>query len=997
MFTRIKTASSIVPQRWSSFLRRARQSGPQRRSRSAPLCVQQLETRLTPSLFALASFNGANGATPYAPLIMDNSGNFYGTTVSGGPSNYGTVFEMAHGSGTITRLASFNGTNGIGPYAALIMDKSGNLYGTASQGGASGYGTVFELAHGSHTITTLASFNGANGQNPVGALIMDNSGNLYGTAQYGGAKGDGTVFELAHGASTITALDSFNYTNGQYPAGALIMDSSGNFYGTTSWGGYGYGTVFELAHGVDTITTLACFNYSNGSDPQSALIMDSGGNLYGTTYWGGNPNGLGWGEVFELAHGADTITVLAPFRGDRAHPSSALIMDSSGNLYGTASQGGTNGQGTVFELAHGSGGITTLASFNGANGQNPAGALIMDSSGNLYGTASKGGASGKGTVFELVQAFQVAGFPSTTKAGVTHKLTVTAHNADGTIDIAYQGTVSFTSSDGQAMLPQAYTFTAADAGVHTFSATLDTAGSQYVSVADTALSELTGTQSGITVSPAALSKLAVTGFPSQTVAGVRHKFTVTVMDRFGNTVPTYMGTVTFTSSDKQAVLPDPYTFTAADAGVHTFSATLDTAGSESVSVTDTALAALKGTQAGITVNPAVPSSLVVTGFPSSTAAGVPHKFTVTAEDRFGNTVPTYLGTVTFTSSDKQAVLPDPYTFTSVDGGTHTFSATLKTVVNGGRAIVATDTKKIWGKEAGIQVTPAAAATLIVTGYPSPDTAGAGHCFTVKACDAYGNTATGYTGTVQFSSTDIKAVLPEAYTFTASDAGVHHYFVAVLKTAGMQSITAQDTVARRITGTQASIKINPAAARHLQVSAPAGVTAGTAFTLAVTAFDPFGNVATGYTGTVHCTSSDPKAALPGSYTFTSTDAGTHAFQGGATLSTVGKKTITATDTITGTIQGVAPVTVNPGPAPMSVSPSAFVASGIPLTNLYGGWNAVSVISNQSASAPPTGLGTASIDQLMALDYGSARSKPELRTDWAWDKEEPRDLWPKLYGA
>ncbi len=214
------------------------------------------------SLTTLASFGPTvYGSDPAAALIMDSSGNLYGTACTGGAYDYGAVFELADGSGTITPLASFNGTDGARPDGALIMDSSGNLYGTTTYGGASSDGTVFELAKGSGTITTLASFNGTDGANPYATLVMDSSGNLYGTTAGGGASNDGTVFELASGSGTITTLASFNGTNGANPLAGLIMDSSGNLYGTTESGGASSdGTVFELAKGSSTITTLASFN-----------------------------------------------------------------------------------------------------------------------------------------------------------------------------------------------------------------------------------------------------------------------------------------------------------------------------------------------------------------------------------------------------------------------------------------------------------------------------------------------------------------------------------------------------------------------------------------------------------------------------------------------------------------------------------------------------------------------------------------------------------------
>ena len=197
----------------------------------------QLETRLAPSVSTLASFIALAGLGPQAALVMDGSGNLYGTASAGGASGQGTVFELAHGSGTITTLASFNGTNGAMPEAALILDGSGNLYGTTSSGGALHDGTVFELTPGSGTITTLASFNRPIGPSAYAALVMDGSGNLYGTTRYGGAANDGMVFKLAHGSGTITTLASFNGTNGSSPYAGLVMDGSGNLYGTTSSGG----------------------------------------------------------------------------------------------------------------------------------------------------------------------------------------------------------------------------------------------------------------------------------------------------------------------------------------------------------------------------------------------------------------------------------------------------------------------------------------------------------------------------------------------------------------------------------------------------------------------------------------------------------------------------------------------------------------------------------------------------------------------------------------
>jgi hypothetical protein len=503
-------------------------------------------------------------------------------------------------------------------------------------------------------------------------------------------------------------------------------------------------------------------------------------------------------------------------------------------------------------------------------------------------------------------SFVVGGFPTPTTAGVAGLVTVIAKDPYGNIATGYRGTVHFTSSDPQAALPADYAFGPADNGVHNFSAALKTVGSRSLTATDTTMANLTATQAGIVVTPAAASSFVVAGFPSPTTAGVAGTFTVTARDAYGNLATGYRGTVLFLSSDPQAVLPADYTFVAADNGVHTFSATLKTAGSQDLVATDVAVGI--GTQAGIMVNPAATSRLGVVGFPTPATAGVAGNVTVAAEDPYGNFVPGYRGTVRFRSSDPQAVLPANYTFVAADNGVHTFSATLKTA--GTQALTATDTitTSITGTQAGIGVVPAAARSIVVAGFPSPETAGVAGVFTVTAKDPYGNIATGYRGTVHFTSSDSQALLPAGYTFAASDNGVHS-FGANLSTAGNQSLTATDS-ANSLSGTQAGIVVKPAAASLFVLTGyPSPVTAGVSGNVRVTAQDPYGNTVTGYRGTIHFSSSDPQAVLPANYTFAAADNGTHLFS--ATLKTAGSQSVTATDTTTGGLTGTqAGITVKP---------------------------------------------------------------------------------------
>jgi hypothetical protein len=399
----------------------------------------------------------------------------------------------------------------------------------------------------------------------------------------------------------------------------------------------------------------------------------------------------------------------------------------------------------------------------------------------------------------------------------------------------------------------------------------------------------------LTVTPAS-SNFSVAGFASPVTAGTAGTVTVTARDASGNPVTGYRGTVRFTSSDPQAVLPPDYTFTAADNGVHSFTIILKAAGARSISVTDMQLSSTTGSQTGITVNPAAASTLALNGFPSATTAGVSGNLTVTALDPYGNTATGYRGSVHFGSTDAQAALPANYAFKSNDNGVHVFSVTLKTA--GTQSVTATDTVTggITGSQTGIAVTPAAASGLLIQGLPTTATAGVAVSFTVRAVDAYNNTAPGYLGSVKFSSNDGQAVLPANYTFVASDNGVHT-FSATLKTAGTDAVQVSDLANKKVAATQASLAINAAAAAQFILSGPAGQKAGNPFSLTVRVEDAFGNVVTGYRGTIHLSSTDTATGvvLPLDYTFTAADNGVHTFSG-LILSTVGNQTITITDAL-----------------------------------------------------------------------------------------------------
>jgi len=370
----------------------------------------------------LFSFNGkSTGNTPMGGLVADAAENLYGTTAYGGANisqclwstkGCGVVFELSpnsSGGWTETVLYNFTGGNdGAVPMGELIFDAKGNLYGTTARGGdaATSSGTVFELSpnsSGGWTETTLHIFTGApDGQSPFAGLVMDAEGNLYGTTYYGGVDDCdtlpcGTVFEVspnADGTWTETVLHAFIGTDGRWPSSSLAFDSAGNLYGTTtSGGGYDIGEVFSLSPSSSgwSLNTVYWFpnTTGHGGSPQSGVISDFQGNVYGAA-----------GPVYELTSTGTfpwEETVLYQFPTG-TYSGARPTLDRWGNLYGTANS--ITGPGEAFKISSASTGrtFTVLHTIPGTT----LAPLIRDAAGNLYGTTQNGGVrADSGTVFEL--------------------------------------------------------------------------------------------------------------------------------------------------------------------------------------------------------------------------------------------------------------------------------------------------------------------------------------------------------------------------------------------------------------------------------------------------------------------------------------------------------------------------------------------------------------------------------------------------------------------
>jgi hypothetical protein len=513
--------------------------------------------------------------------------------------------------------------------------------------------------------------------------------------------------------------------------------------------------------------------------------------------------------------------------------------------------------------------------------------------------------------------FRVRIVPTTTTAGVAFQITVTALDSDNRLMTGYTGSVSFTSSDGAALLPAVYKFTATDHGVRRFTVTLRTAGTQSI-VAHAGAAAGSGS---INVVAAAANHLQVSAAP--VTAGAPFDVTVTARDPYGNVATSFAGTVHFTTSDlsKQTALPADYAFTTGDNGVHTWSAgaTLITAGLRTITATDPPTTRGPSGSTPVTVQPAGASQLLISA-PTSAVAGAPFTVTVTAKDPYSNLATGFTGTVHFTSSGNSA-LPADYTFTATDKGIHKFTtAVLQTA--GSQSLIVSTPGCNDGVQNGIQVKPGAAAQAAIIGQPTNAFAATPQhpAVTVQVDDAYSNpVAAGVSATLALSANPTGAVLGGTVAMTNS-AGVATFTGITVSRPG-QGYT---LIAHSGTGTsEASSPFTIYTATHIGVVASASsVQAGSPFTITVTALDATNQPDPTYVGTVHFTG--PTPPLP-DYSFQPTDAGHQTFT--VTLDHAGTQSITVADAWKTTAKGSATVTVTPAGL------HGFTVIGFPLNALH----------------------------------------------------------------
>ena len=346
----------------------------------------------TPTFTTLYTFAAGQGGAANGPIAIGADGRLFGVTGSGGAFGRGTIFSVST-DGTYSLLHSFSTPGPTQPDGGLVIDPSGNLYGT-TVGGA---GTIFRRDAVSGEVTTEHGFVFAQGAPHFSTLLRTDDGTLYGASWRGGASDHGTIFRKDIGGLTVL----HNFTQQSWPFAPMVRDSAGNLYGTISEGGrFARGGIFRL--GADGFSLLHSFSGSDGSGPQGGLTPDGTGGFFGVTVLGGSANR---GTVFRLT--GSGLTTIHSFSGtDGLGPRGTLLRDAAGNLFGTSSSNGIDIAGTIFRIDT-DGTFSTLYSFSDDPG-GPLGPLVADSSGNLYG-ATGTFRGRRGTIFRLSGAgFQLS-------------------------------------------------------------------------------------------------------------------------------------------------------------------------------------------------------------------------------------------------------------------------------------------------------------------------------------------------------------------------------------------------------------------------------------------------------------------------------------------------------------------------------------------------------------------------------------------------------------
>src|SRR5438105_9065009 len=504
-------------------------------------------------------------------------------------------------------------------------------------------------------------------------------------------------------------------------------------------------------------------------------------------------------------------------------------------------------------------------------------------------------------------------------AGAPQTFTVVALNGSGAIQPGFRGTVHFSSDDAAATLPADYAFTAADAGSHAVSVTFKTAGARVLTATDTSARGAQGI-SRVIVIAAGAAQLALSGIPSQTLAGDVFTATVTAHDAFGNVAAGYRGRVHFSSPDTQAALPLDAAFTAADAGARSFALSLRTASAASLTVTDTAAAQLTAS-ASVVVGWGSSSRIAIAGVPATATVDQAVVATLTVGDAFGNTVQNFAGTLRISLSDGLAPAVPDVVFAPSDQGSRQVSFTFATA--GTQTVSAQDLAHASPPSSvGIDVKYGAAAGYALSALPGSATAGRPLTLTITAVDAHGNPVKNYAGVAHASSSDSTDLLPGDGSFAQ---GVRVVSLAFTRAAAHTARVSE--VGGTIFADTSNVAVKAAAAASISVSGlPADARADDALTAAVTVKDVFGNVVKDYAGTLHFVLTDLAAPAISDQTLSAGAQGTTSVL--FTFYTAGAQSLMVSDTARASVSGSSEVTVH------NEAAAGYALSGLPIAALAG---------------------------------------------------------------
>ncbi|QRN99607.1 lamin tail domain-containing protein [Archangium violaceum] len=694
--------------------------------------------------------------------------------------------------------------------------------------------TTVRTAFGVAVVLLDAAGNRTTAGSPLVSLSLDKGGALSGGASVAPVDGvasfqglstadDATGYVLtASGPGLVPALSNpFTVTDNLKPDQPMLFRSAlTSTTATVTWtapgddGAFGRAARYDFSYstnpdlsGAQTVSmaapkasgsaeSVSLTNLTPGLTYYVALkVSDNAGNFVLSTLEFTTPFSTASKLVFTTQPQNGTAGVkLAPFR--------VAIQDANGVTVGNESS-------AVTVKVNGATGAGTLT-VNALNGVATFDSVRIDKAGKGY-TLDASVASGSitpatSTPFDIAHApadhLEISG-PSTTVASRAISVTVKVFDAYGNAAEGYAGPVALSSNDTAAELPDAWSFTAADKGQHTFDGVvLKTSGPRTVTAS---ASGLTPDTLNVEVTEAPPSKLVLTGLPATMKAGDSVEITVERLDGSNQRETGYTGTVRFTSTDAKAAPLGEYTFTTADQGLKKLTVQMLTVGTQTLRVEDKAAPSIFATaDTSVTWNTV---AKLVLDAPGSVKAGDPLRATVTALDAHDNVVKDYSGTVHFSADPADGVtVPADYAFLAEDNGSRGFDFTLEkavattlTVTDAARSLSASDTVDT--------VSPADARTLVLAAPTGPFTAGTAFTVDVTLKDAFGNVATGYRGTIGFTaSTDSKAVLPGDYTFAAADNG-HKSFQVTLKTAGNQPLAVKDQTSGSLSDGK-SISINP---------------------------------------------------------------------------------------------------------------------------------------------------------------------------------------------